>query len=101
MAYCGHVVERSLVLGKEAETRYEKAYRKHVENMERRHRNRYEKAYGDNGSDQNDDSDYDEGEEVMDQYYDDEFWPKPRKILAEYSICHDGDSDDECTVFCE
>lgn len=115
MAYCGHVIKHSPVLGNLAQERYEAAYYQHVRSMEILHddsvRKKSEAAYNqrlrklqkelqrDRGSDHEDDQDDEDcTRDIWAAYYDEDFWPKPKKVHAEYTIAHDGDSDDGVAV---
>jgi hypothetical protein len=70
MAYCGHIIEHSPVLGDRAARQYHAAYDKHVARMKKV-----------------------EGERL-----DSLFWPSPKGMdTKHFEEEHDGDSDDCCS----
>lgn len=71
LAYCGHIIEHSPVLGEQAHDHYKKAFDEHSKNMWERSETEYAKS----------------GE--MENHIDPEFWPKPKKVQQQYREDHD------------
>jgi len=79
LAFCGHIIEPSLVLGKEVEQRCQEALKKHVTKA---------KTFVS-------EDDYPRGLHKKD-FHNHEFWPAPKTAGAQCSLVHDCDLDDHC-----